>query len=465
MRVLSVGNGYPPHHHGGYELIWRSAVEHLRDQGHEVGVLTTDTLTDATEPDPPGVVRTLRWDLKGGEFEPPVSSVARRPPATTIANSTTSSTTLRPDVVAWWSMGGLSLTMLETVRRRQIPAVAFVLDEWLDYGRWADAWLHTFTGPATRTARADRQSPRRRTDHRRARLRCEIPVHQRLHARAGGVTWARAPGHRGCAFGRQGRLPRSCSGQGVGVATPLRRPDRSTQGNRHRHRSPAAPAGRSAPQHRRAVGTRLKRSDCGPSRASSASTSGSISPGSAMAPISSRPTGRPMSHCFPVRWDEPWGLVPIEAMGRGTPVIATGRGGSGEYLRDGENCLLFEADDELGLAAAITRLAESEELRARLRAGGIETAARFTEPRYNEEVEAALLEAVDRSSDRVNERRRPTSRPACRLGFPPAAVGRPRRVRRGPDRRAGTRRPPRLVPLHRPLLPLATGAAAEALEP
>ena len=48
---------------------------------------------------------------------------------------------------------------------------------------------------------------------------------------------------------------------------------------------------------------------------------------------------------FPVRWEEPWGLVPIEAMARGRPVVATGRGGSGEYLRDGENCVLFEADD------------------------------------------------------------------------------------------------------------------------
>ena len=29
---------------------------------------------------------------------------------------------------------------------------------------------------------------------------------------------------------------------------------------------------------------------------------------------------------FPVRWDEPFGLVPLEAMAVGRPVVATGRG-------------------------------------------------------------------------------------------------------------------------------------------
>jgi glycosyltransferase involved in cell wall biosynthesis len=81
-------------------------------------------------------------------------------------------------------------------------------------------------------------------------------------------------------------------------------------------------------------------------------------------------------------------------MGRGRPVVATGRGGSSEYLRDGENCLLFKADDERSLAAAITRLAGSPELRDKLRADGMETAAAHTEDQFNERVERALLEAV-----------------------------------------------------------------------
>jgi glycosyltransferase involved in cell wall biosynthesis len=97
---------------------------------------------------------------------------------------------------------------------------------------------------------------------------------------------------------------------------------------------------------------------------------------------------------FPVRWREPWGLVPLESMARGRPVVATGRGGSGEYLRDGENCVLFEADDPRELAEALGRLAADPGLRGRLREGGIDTAARYTEPIFNAAVEKALLEAA-----------------------------------------------------------------------
>src|SRR5206468_6163322 len=76
---------------------------------------------------------------------------------------------------------------------------------------------------------------------------------------------------------------------------------------------------------------------------------------------------------FPVQWEEPWGLVPLEAMGRGRPVVATGRGGSGEYLRDGENALLFEAGNERALADAVARLAGDRGLRGRLREAGLRT--------------------------------------------------------------------------------------------
>ena len=90
---------------------------------------------------------------------------------------------------------------------------------------------------------------------------------------------------------------------------------------------------------------------------------------------------------FPVIWEEPWGLVPLEAMGIGRPVAATGRGGSAEYLEDGENALLFPAGDAPALAAAVERLAADAGLRARLRERGAETAARHTERRFNEAVE------------------------------------------------------------------------------
>ena len=96
---------------------------------------------------------------------------------------------------------------------------------------------------------------------------------------------------------------------------------------------------------------------------------------------------------FPVLWAEPFGLVPLEAMGVGRPVVATGRGGSGEYLRDEENAVLYEAGDADALAAAVRRLADDPALRARLREGGSKTAPLHTEAVFNAAVANQVEEA------------------------------------------------------------------------
>jgi glycosyltransferase involved in cell wall biosynthesis len=97
---------------------------------------------------------------------------------------------------------------------------------------------------------------------------------------------------------------------------------------------------------------------------------------------------------FPVLWPEPWGLVPLEAMAVGRPVVATGTGGSAEYLRDGENCLIYAPrEDPAALAAAIERLAGDPALRDRLRERGFETAARYDERNFAARI-AELLDSV-----------------------------------------------------------------------
>jgi glycosyltransferase involved in cell wall biosynthesis len=98
---------------------------------------------------------------------------------------------------------------------------------------------------------------------------------------------------------------------------------------------------------------------------------------------------------FPVRWQEPWGLVPLEAMAVGTPVIATGRGGSGEYLRDRENCLLFELESgPSALVDAVLQLGRDESLRHRLHEGGRATAAGIGPDNFSVAVEETLEAAV-----------------------------------------------------------------------
>jgi glycosyltransferase involved in cell wall biosynthesis len=80
-----------------------------------------------------------------------------------------------------------------------------------------------------------------------------------------------------------------------------------------------------------------------------------------------------------------------------TPVVATGTGGSGDYLRDGDNCVLFPAGDARGLADALQRLAEDDDLRRSIVASGIQTAGTFTTERTARELEEIHLEVARQS--------------------------------------------------------------------
>jgi glycosyltransferase involved in cell wall biosynthesis len=57
---------------------------------------------------------------------------------------------------------------------------------------------------------------------------------------------------------------------------------------------------------------------------------------------------------FPIRWEEPFGLVMVEAMACGMPVVATPRGAAAEIVVDGETGFL--RDDLDGLVEAIAEV-------------------------------------------------------------------------------------------------------------
>ncbi len=63
--------------------------------------------------------------------------------------------------------------------------------------------------------------------------------------------------------------------------------------------------------------------------------------------------GRARALIAPIRWEEPFGLTLIEAMLRGTPVVATGRGAAPEIVDDGVTGVLV--DDEKALPDALRR--------------------------------------------------------------------------------------------------------------
>jgi glycosyltransferase involved in cell wall biosynthesis len=50
---------------------------------------------------------------------------------------------------------------------------------------------------------------------------------------------------------------------------------------------------------------------------------------------------------FPICWEEPFGMVMIEALACGTPVVALGRGSVPEIIRDGKTGIVCGEPDDL----------------------------------------------------------------------------------------------------------------------
>lgn len=75
---------------------------------------------------------------------------------------------------------------------------------------------------------------------------------------------------------------------------------------------------------------------------------------------------------------EAFGLVYLEAMHCGLPVIAARPGGHEDYLEDGRTGFLVPPDDLDGLAGALARLVEDPALRAQMSAHNQTVAHRFT---------------------------------------------------------------------------------------
>ncbi len=68
--------------------------------------------------------------------------------------------------------------------------------------------------------------------------------------------------------------------------------------------------------------------------------------------------GQSLGLLFPIEWDEPFGLTPVEAMATGTPVIAYQRGAVQEIIRHGETGFLVTPGDREAATAYVHRLHE-----------------------------------------------------------------------------------------------------------
>ena len=75
---------------------------------------------------------------------------------------------------------------------------------------------------------------------------------------------------------------------------------------------------------------------------------------------------------------EGWGLVVLEAMASGLPIIASGIEPMTDYLKEGENALLVSPMDYEALAQQIIRVLDKSDFRDRLIINGIKTAQAYS---------------------------------------------------------------------------------------
>ncbi len=94
---------------------------------------------------------------------------------------------------------------------------------------------------------------------------------------------------------------------------------------------------------------------------------------------------------------EAFGLVYLEAMRAGTPIIATSMGGAKEVFVGGKEALFVDPEDEKGLAMAIAKITSSPNTAYRLSQGGKAAAKRFTFDAMGRETEKFLLNALEKS--------------------------------------------------------------------
>lgn len=409
-RVLTLSLYYPPHHVGGYEVSCRDVMDRLAQRGHDVTVLTTTARLPGVD-DPAGEARAAvpvrrelqAWFRDDHLYAPslPVRWTTERRNHAALQHALDDA---HPEVVSVWQLGAVSLGLLTAVAERGIPVVYAVSDDWLSYGPVLDAWSRLFTrrpgvGRALRPLlgvpttlgdlgatgtfcfisevtreRAERYAPGSQRPGPRFPDATVVYSGIDLHL----FTLADGPVVERPWRGRLLYVGRYDTRKGIetlirampllDAATTLEVQGTGDPGERARLEALAAELGVAA----RVTFGAVTRAEL-PERYRAAD-----------------------AVVFPSEWEEPFGLVPVEAMACDTPVAATGVGGSGEFCIDGENCVLFTAGDPADLAAAVRRLARDADLRRHLVTQGRTTARYFSVDHLTDAFEAWHAAAATR---------------------------------------------------------------------
>ena len=104
--------------------------------------------------------------------------------------------------------------------------------------------------------------------------------------------------------------------------------------------------------------------------------------------------------CSPATGGESFGIVLLEAMAAGAPVVASDIDGYRDVVAHEQEGLLTTPRDPGAVASAIRRIADSPDLAARLSAAGRETAAGYRWQVIASDVEEYYYQCIEEASIR-----------------------------------------------------------------
>ena len=404
-HVLIVGNTYPPHALGGYELLCQDHVGWLRRRGCSVTVLVSRFGVGGRKPiEETGtsgerVIRGLDFHWQDFKLKPPrgLGLIEGEHRQNGLVREVIAET--RPEAVQLWHMAAISKSLIRTIVDARTPTIAIVEENWPTWDIESDPWLRLWRHGATR----DRIL---RPGLRRAISRLIAPVdvvdsmdqirvaycsdflreyvEERFEPWRGRGTTI----HNGIDIGAMGRTR--------DPQEPLGRPLRLLYCGRVELRKGVATAVEALAIVRQAgveavldiVGwqdpefTAVVRAQAQRLEVTDAIRWSD--------PIDrSKVPDLYRTHdvlLFPTIWEEPFGLVALEAMAAGCIVVGTGSGGSGEIMVDGQTALLHPVEDPRAAASRIRQLTDDPALVAHVRAMGRQMAEEHDIERFHRAV-------------------------------------------------------------------------------
>ena len=408
MKILVVSNLYPPHSIGGYEERCLTVTEGLKSLGHDVCVLTSHHGLPGPTVDDQGIRRQLRVH---GFFGHPWLGMKQlyQLEKHNHAALKAAIADFQPDIVHVWNLGGISKTLILTLRDLGIPTVYDISDHWIAQSMRADVWLRWWNG-LTHSAVATFASKVLRAFGAKSWLRSRAPFAAWDEIKFPRIYFCSA---RLQEITRESGWPVDHGAVihcGVPTSAFTQRPasDRFTKllwvGRLHEDKDPLT-AVQALGQLAQAGNTTLTLDIYGRGEEAYVkevkSTAASLGVADRIQFLSTDAAGMRRVYAdydallFTSAWEEPFALTPLEAMSAQLPVISTLLGGSRELVRDGENALKFEARNPTDLARAINSLAGDAELRQSM----VEIAGREVVERYDilvivKQIESYLQETL-----------------------------------------------------------------------